>query len=351
MPRPIFPMRIPLSWLMMSFLFLGCGSTESNVKDQEKGGAPREVRVSVMEVRPSAMRDLLILPGETKAWEDVRVSSDMDGVVEWIGPKEGQEVKRGDLVARIDVAAKKAVLDRTRASFELADELLKRRQSLFQRGIISKEELDKALTERTLAEANFRQAQVEYEKGFVKSPLNGVVNHIYVDPGEYVSRGAPIMDIVNVSKIKIQLNVPEMEVRFLKAGSLAEVSVDALPEKRFTGKVEFVAYKADPATKTFPVEVSLENPQREIRPGMIARVIMVKRIIPDALAVPLFALLNKGGERMVFIERDGTAEGRTVSIGVIEGDIVQIVRGLNPGDRVIVSGQGDVEEGMRVRVE
>lgn len=335
----------------LAVLTAACERSESKVSSQPRATQGPQVKVSVLEVQPASMRDVLVLPGETQAWEDVRVSSDMDGVVEWIGPKEGQRVRKGELLARIDVAARKAALDRAQASFNLADELFRRRESLFQRRIISKEELDKASTERALAEANLRQAQVEYERGFLRAPISGIVNHLYVDAGEWVARGAPVMDLVNVERIKIQLNVPEMDVRFLKPGHNAMVTIDALPEKKLWGKVDFVAYKADAATKTFHVQVVVENPAGEIRPGMIARVGLLRREVQDALAVPLFALLNKGGERVLFVEKDGVVSARTVSIGIIEGDRVQITSGLSAGERVIVSGQAEVEEGMRVEVQ
>lgn len=337
--------------MLLPFLLGACGKSESNVGGQPQAPKPPQVRVSVLEVQPTSMRDVLVLPGETQAWEDVRVSSDMDGLVEWIGPREGQAVRKGELLARIDVAARKAALDRAQASFKLAHELFTRRESLFQRGIISREELDRAATENALAETNLRQAQVEYDRGFLKAPISGVVNRLYVDAGEYVARGAPFLDLVNVEKIKIQLNVPEMDVRFLKPGDAALVGIDALPEKRLWGKLDFVAYKADPATKTFQVQVVVENPTREIRPGMIARVGLLRREVQGALAVPLFALVDKGGERVLFVEKDGVASARTVSIGIIEGDRVQITSGLDPGERVIVSGQAEVEEGMRVQVQ
>ena len=329
----------------------GCSRSESN--SQPPNGAPqvRTVKVSVLEVQPTPMRDVLFLPGETEAWEDVRVSADMDGIVEWLGPREGHPVRKGDLLARIDVAVRKAALDRAQAAFRLADELYQRRQSLFERKIISREELDRASTERALAETNLRQAQVEHERGFLKAPIGGSVNHLYVDAGEYVGRGAPVLDLVNVDRIKINLNVPELDVRFLKTGQEALVTVDALPDRKLAGVVEFVAYKADPATKTFHVRVLVDNSAREIRPGMIARVALLRRAVPDALAAPLFALVNKGGEHIVFVEKDGVALARTVSIGVIEGDRVQITKGLEPGDRLIVTGQTEVEEGMRVQVQ
>jgi membrane fusion protein, multidrug efflux system len=331
-------------------LFLpGCGDAESKAQGEEESGRTRTVKVSVVTVAPVPMRDILVLPGETEAWMDVLLSADAAGRVEWIGPGEGDRVKKRQLLAKIDVAALRAALDRAEAAYKLADDLYGRRKKLFERKIINQEELDRSLTERTVAAGDLRQVRVEYERGFLKSPISGMINHLYVDEGEFIDRGKPMFDLVNVDKIKINVNVPELDVRYLHKGQETQVMVDAFPERPLRGSVDFVSFKADPATKTFKVRVLIDNPDHNIRPGMIARVSFLRRVIPDALVAPLFALVDKGGERLLFIEKNGTVHARTVSIGIIEGDRVQITKGLNPGDRLIVTGQTEVEEGMRVQ--
>jgi membrane fusion protein (multidrug efflux system) len=331
----------------------GCERSQSIAQqetDQNKKES-RAVQVSVMTVEPSPVKDILVLPGETEPWQDVRVAADTGGRVEWIGPREGDKVQKGELIAKIDVSALKAALDRAEAAAKLADELYRRRAGLFEQKIITEEDLDRSKTERILAQGNLRQARVEYERGFVRAPITGLVNHLYVDEGEFVDRGRPITDLVNVDTIEINVNVPELDVRYLKVGQSAGVRIDAFPERRLLGKVDFVAYKADPATKTFHVKVLTDNSDHAVRPGMIARVAFIRRVIPDALAAPLFALVDKGGERILYVEEDGVVHARSVSIGVIEGDRVQITEGLQAGDRLIVAGQTEVEEGMRVVVE
>ena len=106
--------------------------------------------------------------------------------------------------------------------------------------------------------------------------------------------------------------------------------------------------KIDPATKTFLVRSVIDNSDHHIRPGMIGRVVFVRRVIPDAVAAPLFAIVDKGGERIVFVEKDGIAQSRTISIGMIQGDRVQITSGLDVGDHLIVKGHTEVEDGMKV---
>ena len=337
--------------IIVSVFLFGCRGSESRAEPGKGQNAVKVVKVDVMEVKPAPIRDILVLPGETEAWQDVLVAADKDGRVEWIGPREGDVVKKGEPLARIDVSALKTIITRAEASAALTKDLYERRKTLFDRGIVHQEAMERARTDKALAESDLVKARVEYDRGFPLSPISGTVNHLYLDEGEFVKRGQPMADLVNVDKIKIHVNVPELDVRYLKKGQEVMVGIDAFPDRRIQGKVDFVSFKADPSTKTFRVRVLIDNPDHEIRPGMIARVIFLRRMIPDALSAPLFAIMDKGGERLLFVEKNGIAHARTISIGVIVGDRVQITDGLKPGDRLIVTGQRDVEEGMKVQVQ
>ncbi|MFH1113333.1 MAG: efflux RND transporter periplasmic adaptor subunit [Pseudomonadota bacterium] len=325
---------------------LGCDRLESSTTKNE-AHVPA-VKVSVVTIQPTPIRDTLVLPGVAEALQDVTLASDREGKVEWIGPREGQRVKKGELLAKIDVAALQAAMDRYKAAHELAEIVAERRKSLHQGMIVSQEEMEKAETERMLALHNLREARVHFEQGFVQSPIDGVVNRRDVEPGEFVKRGEALMELVAVDRMRINVDVPEMDVRYLKVWQNARVTIDAYPGEHWNGLVDFVAFKADPATKTFKARVIVDNAEDRIRPGMIAHVSFLRRLIPKAVVAPLFAVLDKGGERILFVEKDGKAQARTAVIGVIDGDKVQIVGGLEPGDNLIVTGQHNVEDGMRV---
>jgi len=344
-------LTIVLTTLMAAFAFTGCKDRESMAIAENTSPEAPAVPVSVVLVEPVTMRDVIFLPGETEAFEDVKVAANTAGPVDWIGPREGQKVNKGDLLIKIDVSALKASLDHAQAAYKLAGDLYQRRLRLYDNKIIAKEELDQSETQRTLALTDLEQIKVRYNHGFPKSPITGIVNHLYLDEGEYADIGKPIVDIVNIDKIKINVRVPELDVRFVKKGQQTSVKIDAFPDRTLIGTVDFVSFKADPATKTFLVRSIIDNPDHDIRPGMIGRVAFVRRVISDAVAAPLFTLVDKGGERIVFVEKDGVAESRTISIGVIEGDRVQITSGLNAGDHLIVKGQTEVEDGMKVIVK
>ena len=345
---------LTMGWaaLLMTIVFLtGCKDRESIADTNSSFSGPPAIPVSVLEVRPVAMRDVVFLPGETEAYEDVKVAADTAGRVEWIGPREGQSVKQGERLAHIDVSALKASLEHARAAYRLAHDLCERRRRLYENRIIAKEELDQSETQLKLAAADLEQVKVRYNHGFPKSPINGNIDHLYVDVGEFADVGKPIVDIVNIDRIKINVRVPELDVRYVKVGQQTPIRIDAFADRTIMGVVEFVAFKADPASKTFLVRSVIDNSDHAIRPGMIGRVAFVRRLIPDALAAPLFAVVDKGGERIVFVEKDGVAESRVISIGVIEADRVQITRGLNIGDHLIVKGHTEVEDGMKVIVK
>lgn len=340
-----------LTALIAGFAMTGCKDRDSMANTETNSLETSAVPVSVVVVNPIPMKDVIYLPGETEAWQDVQVATNAAGRIEWIGPREGQDVKKGALLAKIDVSALKAALDHAEAAYQLAEDLYQRRRRLYENKIIAKEELNQSETQRKLALTDLEQIKVKYNHGFPKSPITGIINHLYVDVGEYADIGKPIADIVNIDKIKINVRVPELDVRFVKKGQKTPTKIDAFPDRTLIGTIDFVAFKADPATKTFLVRSIIDNPTHDIRPGMIGRVVFVRRVIPDAIAVPLFALVDKGGERIVFVEKDGVAESRTISIGVIEGDRIQITSGLNAGDHLIVKGHTEVEDGMRVTVQ
>ena len=337
--------------LVAGFLTAACENKSATATAQTDSTRTPAVQVSVITVAPETVRDVIFLPGTTEAWQDVQVAADTAGRIEWIGPREGERVRKGDLLIKIDVSALKAALEHAEAQFQLADDLYQRRRRLYERKIIAREELDQSATQRKLAATDLEQIKVRYNHGFPRSPINGIINHLYVDAGEFIDTGKPIADIVNIDRIKINVRVPELDIRFVREGQKTPVKIDAFPERTLSGVVDFVSFKADPATKTFLVRTLIENPSADIRPGMIGRVAFMRRVIADALLAPLFALVDKGGERLVFIEKDGVAQSRTVSIGVIEGDRVQITSGLNPGDHLIVKGHTEVEDGIKVIVQ
>ncbi|MBW2123685.1 MAG: efflux RND transporter periplasmic adaptor subunit, partial [Deltaproteobacteria bacterium] len=236
------------------------------------------------------------------------------------------------------------------ALYLLKKHQVERRRELYEKGFISKEQLDLAVTERDSALRNLEVARIRLSKGTIRSPINGLVNSIPVDPGEYVKIGDPLMNLVRVDRVKLVAAVPEMDVPFVRLSQKVRVTLDALGGEAFEGDIIYLSPKGDTVTRTFTMKVALDNPSFRIKPGMIGRVTVVKRTFPNAIAIPLFAVLDRGDRKVVFVEDHGIARERTVRFGVIENSRIQILQGLSPGDRLIVKGHRGLSDGDKVAV-
>lgn len=334
--------------LMGLLALTGCSDEESKAKEVEP---ERVVKVETMTVTPVPLHDVLTLPGETEPDEDVSVSSDSSGTVTWMGVIEGNRVEKGAVIARVDVASSGAKLDQAKASRELVAEQLKRRRELLEKGVLAKEEFDQMAAKLEESDASLREMQVGVDNGVIRAPVSGIVNELHVDQGERLSVGSPVVDIVDPSVIRVTINVPEMDIPFIKQDQKVTVTVDAIPDRTWEGVVEFISFKADRTSKTFATRVLTNNPDGAIRAGMLARVSLKRRTIPEALTAPLYSIINQGGERLLYVVENGVARARTIEIGVIDGDRVQVTKGLKAGDQLIVSGHTMVEDGTRVNAQ
>ncbi|MBU1002815.1 MAG: efflux RND transporter periplasmic adaptor subunit [Proteobacteria bacterium] len=330
----------------------GCGekAAEAEAKTQQ-GPALRVVQVSVSRIEPMTLSDVLTLPGETEALQDVTLSAETSGRVEWIGPAEGGRVVKGQPIMKINVASLRAQLDKAQASMHLAEQQAQRRSELFAKGVVSREELDETLTALDEGRAMEGEAWANFRQGLVLSPVDGVVDELHVDTGEFVDKATTLVAIVNRDIVRVYVSVPELDVRFLNSGDTVGITVDAWPGREWTGTVDFISSKADAGTRTFRTRVLVDNADGAIRPGMLARAAFLRRRIEGAVAAPLSSIQDRGGELVLYVEDQGVAHSRTVRVGVVQGGLVQIVEGLAPGENLIVAGQAAVEEGVKVSVQ
>ena len=162
--------------------------------------------------------------------------------------------------------------------------------------------------------------------------------------------GAPLARIVQVHKVKVSVGIPERDISFFAEGNTATVTLDALQGRSFAGVIHRIATTAEAATLTFIAEIEVDNPDGAIKPGMVARVALVRKSYPDSIIVPLFSILSLENMRFVFVEENGAAHGRPIQVGVLQDNTIQVTEGLRAGDRLIVSGQRDLKDGDPVNV-
>jgi len=330
---------------LLTWLAAACGSDAT--AEAPEAPAERIAQVRSIELAPRRVVDRASLPADLLPNRRATLAAEVGGAVESVGAELGQWVPEGRVLATIDerslaqaLAEAEAYETQTRLQYERA-------QNLFDRQAVTKAQLLDAVTNRDVAAARTASAKLQLEKARVEAPWSGRVAERHVEVGSYVAPGAPLFDLVDVSRIKVRAPARAADVRYLSVGRAVEVIVDALGGERFPARIERLGAELDPDSRTLAVEAELSNPNGRLRPGMLARVEIPRRELPEALVVPLASLVDLGRGKAVWTIVDGRASRRDVVLGPSVGDEV-VVEGLEPGTRVIVEGQHVVGEGQTV---
>lgn len=306
------------------------------------------VAVQVIGARP--MVDHLTIRGMIDPWTSVSLSAETSGKLVFVAKDEGGRVSKGERLFGIDTAILKANLEAAEARARYAATTHERTKKMFADEAISKDELDRTEAEMDAARATVELCRARLADADVFSPIDGVLDSVVAEVGEFLSPGQPLGEVVDTSRVKVIMPVPEKDVKFIHLGDQVEMVIEALADGVRRGKVIFVKQVADPVTLTFPVHVEVANAEGLIRPGMIAKVNLVRRRFEKAIAVNIFYVLRHEKGYRVFVEQDGLACARDVVIGIFDGQMVQIVSGLAEGDLLIVKGQRELVDGVKVKV-
>lgn len=310
----------------------------------------RRANVRVETVKTQLVEDILELTGTVMPWEDITLSAETAGRIEVQAVDEGARIQADQVLFRVDTQSIRAQLDQARAQLTLAAREFERMQQLAQRGASPARDADSAVASRDVAAAEVRALEIMLAKSEINAPIDGVVDTVYRKVGEYVDPGAPLVRIVQINPVKVVVGVPERDRPQFESGNTVRVRLDALPGQTFEGTIYRIATTAEASTHTFRTEIQLDNESGTLKPGMIARLQFVRAAYPDSILVPMFAVISLEDGRLVYVEEDGRAEPRTVETGVFRGADVQILSGLAPGDRLIVSGQRGLRPGEAVDV-
>lgn len=327
----------------------------TKLPQRKKDAPPTEappVNVTVMPViaRPQ-LADSFNLPAVIEPNRIVMVSAEVEGRIERVPPKEGDAVKSGDLLVQINA-------DLIRPIFEVAQEQVKRDRIEFERmdnlvkdNATSKRDLDDARTKLAISEANLEEVRARLERTRIYSPTAGRLNDIIIEEGEYVQVGTPVAEVVDNDTVKVIVDVPERDISFFSVGQEAEIFVNIKGrEISMTGIMSFISELADAQTRSTRVEISLENKKRLLRSGQIVLVRLTRRILKDAILVPLLAVIPMEEGKTVYVVNSEEAQRRQVELGVIKGDLVHVKSGLESGDRLIIAGHRFVAPGQKVNV-
>ncbi len=310
----------------------------------------KAVSVSVYEVKPNNIERQLSLVGTIVANNDVAIISETDGRITKVYAKVGDYKPAGSILVQVDDELKLANFKSAEVSYEKAKKDYERYQSLMKDGAISDNQLEQARQAFQAAEAQYIVARRQYEDTKIKTPISGVVAARNVNVGTYLNKGAVVANIVDISKMKVKVNVAEQDVFKLKQGDEVEVRTDVYPNIVFKGKIETISAKGDEA-HTYPVEIMiLNNKENPLRAGMFGRVIFTTIGKRQTLMIPREALIGSVRDAKVFVADGNVARLRHIVVGEEAGLWLEVRDGLKESEKVIVSGQNNLKDGYAIQV-
>ncbi len=349
---------LPLLILVaLVIITIGLGAKVKDEKDrlqEEKSNAVKQERPPVnvveQEMIPGVIRDRLNLPGTVEPWESLELLAEVRGAVEEVLVEEGDHVKEGDLIARIDTSDYENTINAIKASYNLANINLKRLTGLRKQEIISQSEIDTIKAEVQSLEADLAIAEVQLKRCYIRSSISGIVNVLPAKKGLYLGVGDPVATVLDIGRLKVTVGIPETDVDAVRRIDSFEITIEALDNRKIIGTRYFLAIAPESQAQVYRLELEVDNSSQDILPGMFARVEIVKQEFQDGLAVPLYAVISRNNNHYVYVEENNIALFKEVKLGILDGWLIQIVDGLKAGERVIVVGQRSVDDGQRVNV-
>ena len=286
--------------------------------------------------------------GVLKANETIMLRPEQSGRIEQIQFTEGQHIPAGTPMFELDKSIYLAELKAAQARVQLSKTDYDRAANLLQKKVGSAQERDSTLAQLRVDQAQAGLAQTRLSKMSIKAPFSGYAGLRLVSPGDYVEGGQDLVELTDLSSMKLKFRVPEIYLSLLQPGRELSVMVDALPGESIKGEVYAVAPSSDRNAHNIEVLAKLPNPNERLRPGLFAQVeLLVERT--ESVVIPEQAIIPQDGSFLVMkIDAENKVETVPVTLGQRRPGVVQIIDGLQQGDIIIVSGQIKLQPGMPV---
>ena len=342
-------------------------------------GEEEAVVVRVIKVKPLSFDDVLPVLGTVKGYSEIPLKFEVNGMLHSLEVKEGDRVKKGDVIASLEdrdaqlkLQYSRKKLESSQAQYKSADKKKELYEGLYKAGAVIKQKLeeitleaDAAKSQTGMAEAEIKLAEAELKKTFLVSPKEGIIGSKDVEVGEFVTSQNKIVSLYDIAKVYVELGIVEKDIEKVKLGQKVEVQFDSYPQNTFLGRIDNLIPIIEGKSRTLTAKVLLDNPESMLLPGMFSRakiyIIELKNaiLIPKtsmlsiATGVNIVPIINPAGQNLEEIEK-GTAIGqvelRKITTGHTSADYVEIIEGLKQGDLVISETRGELKDGLKVKV-
>ena len=336
---------ILLALILFVILFTACRSSDS----ERTAIQPASVRIE--RIREAALPRTIELSGSVEASKTVKLGFLVAGKIDSIPAQENSWIEAGRLIARIDPANYEIALEIAAAAADQAQDEYDRIGQLRASGSVSPSDYSKAGNGLRQAKAQRRLQQKNLADTRLVSPLAGVLIKRGAEVGEIAPVGIPLFVVAAIQPIRIVSQIPEQELSSIRPGQAAEARVDALG-LRAEGRITKIGKAADPASRSFLVEVELPNTDKRLLPGMLAQLRIPQADSSARITVPLSSLRRSGSETTVFAVDSGSARAyqRKISLGKVYGERAEIVSGLKAGEWVVSEGASELQNGVAVKI-
>ncbi len=316
-------------------------------------GAP-PVAVATMEVKTQTWQQTTQATGSLRAIRGVDVTTEIAGLITTIQFKPGSQVKKGDLLIKLNADTEIAQLEALKASEQLAQITYNRDKAQFAIQAVSQATVDADIANLKNLQAQVEQQKTIIEKKHIRAPFSGRLGICYVNPGQYLNPGDKIVTLQTLDPIYVDFYLPQQTLVSVTKGLPVQLTSDTYPGKIFTGKITTINPLVDVATRNVQMEATVDNPKNELIPGMFTNVEITTGKPKPYLTVPKTAIaFNPYGEIAYLVqekmEKDGKkqliAQQTFVDVGASRGDQISVLRGLKEGETVVVSGQHKLKNG------
>ncbi len=317
------------------------------------GGGPATVEVAKAEAQ--SLVDDVQAVGSLKSAQGVMLRPEVSGRISKLGFAEGAMVRRGQLLVQLDDTLQMAQLQQAQAQSSIARTNLQRSRELQAQGFVSQSAVDQNAAALEVAEAQVTLAKAQVARMKVLAPFDGTAGLRAVDVGDYVKDGADLVNLENLTSLRVQFAVPERYIDRLRAGQAVEVAVDAIVGRSFKGRVLAVDSQVDANGRALQVLAQVDNPGSQLKPGMFARPRVVFSVRANAVVVPEEALVPLGARQLLFKVVDGpsgqkVAQRLEAKVGLRLPGRVEILEGVQAGDLLVTAGHSRLLRGDNVPV-
>lgn len=315
--------------------------------------------ITVAEAETAAWARGISAVGTARAVNGTQLTTEAAGIVTEIRFTSGDTVEKGQVLLRLDDDTDRAELQSLRAAAELARLDLDRTERLHRQGSVSKAELDRAKSQSDQASGALNAQQARVNQKTIRAPFSGQLGIRQVDLGEYLSPGTPVVSLQQLDPVYLEFNLPEQRLADIRLDMTVRAEVDAWPGETFEGRVTAIEPGINPGTRNFMIQATLDNPEQKLRAGMFARVTLDLGDADEVVAIPQTAVSYNpyGNAVFVIVENEGnngephlTVNRRFVRTGRTLGDMVAVLEGLEPGDRVATSGLLKLNNNATVKI-